>query len=63
VGDVEVRSSLEQSDYKMVEFSILGEVRRGRQQNCPDFWRADFELLRTLVRRVPWDSVLTDKGI
>lgn len=28
VGDVEVRSYLGQSDYEMVVFSILGEVKR-----------------------------------
>ena len=37
VGDVEVGGCLGQSDHKMVEFSILGEVRVGEgggQQNC-----------------------------
>ena len=28
-----------------------------------DFQRTDFELFRTLVGRVPWDSVLKGKGI
>ena len=28
-----------------------------------DFCRADFELFRTLVGRVPWDSVLKSKGV
>jgi len=34
VRDVENRSCLEQSDHKMVEFSILGEVQVGLQENC-----------------------------
>ena len=29
VGDVELRSCLGQSDHRMAEFSILGEVTRG----------------------------------
>jgi len=34
VGDVEVGGCLGQSDHDMVEFSILGGIRRGEQQNC-----------------------------
>ena len=42
VGDVEVRGCLGQSDHDMVEFSILGEVRRGNSKTATlDFWRAD----------------------
>ena len=26
-----------------------------------DFWRADFKLYRTLIGRVPWESVLMGK--
>ena len=28
-----------------------------------DFWRAEFELLRALAGRVPWDSVLKGERI
>jgi len=28
-----------------------------------DFWRADFELFKRLVERVPWGSVLESKGV
>ena len=51
VGDVKARSCLGQSDHKGIEFSILGEVKRGGTYTTAtlDFWRADFELLRTLV--------------
>ena len=28
-----------------------------------DFWRADFELFRILVGRVPWESVLMGRGV
>jgi len=64
VGDVEVGRCLGQNDCKMVEFSILDEVRRGLSKTATlGFWRADLELFRTLVGRVPWDSVLEGKGI
>ena len=35
VEDVEVKSCLRQSDHKMVEFSNLGEVRRGQAKLLP----------------------------
>ena len=42
VGDVEVGGCLGQSDYDMVEFSILGGVRRGNSKTATlDFRRAD----------------------
>jgi len=48
----------------MAEFLILGEVRRGGSKTATlDLWRVDFELSRTLGRRVSWDSVLKDKGV
>ena len=47
----------------MVEFSILGEVRMGVSKTAAlAFWMADFELFRTLVGRVPWESVLKGRG-
>ncbi|KAK4826886.1 hypothetical protein QYF61_012074 [Mycteria americana] len=59
VGDVMVGGCLGQSDHEMIEFSILGEVRRGVSRTATlDFQRADFGLLRRLVDRVPWEAVL-----
>ena len=64
VGDVVVRRCLGQSDHKMVEFSILGEVMRGTSKTAVlDFRRADFELFRTLVGRVPWEAVQKGRGV
>ncbi|GAB0210105.1 hypothetical protein GRJ2_003476300 [Grus japonensis] len=64
VGDVVVRGCLGLSDHEMTEFSILGEVRRGISKTTTmDFRRADFGLLRTLVERVPWETVLKGKGV
>ena len=43
VGDVEVGGCLGQSDHNMVEFLILGGVRRGNSKTATwDFQRADF---------------------
>ena len=54
VGDVVVRSHLGLSDHEMIEFSVLGEVKRGASKTITmDFQRADFGLFRTLVERVP----------
>ncbi|GAB0205785.1 hypothetical protein GRJ2_003044100 [Grus japonensis] len=48
----------------MIEFSIHGEVRKGVSKTTTvDFRRADFSLLRTLVERVPWKTVLKGKGV
>ena len=64
VGDVEVGGCLGQSDHDMVEFSILGGGTRGNSKTATlDFRRADFELFRRLVGRVPWGSVLESKGV
>ncbi|GAB0209080.1 hypothetical protein GRJ2_003373700 [Grus japonensis] len=64
VGDVVVGGRLGLSTHEMIEFSILGEVRRGVSKTATmDFRRADFGLLRTLVERVPWETVLKGKGV
>ena len=64
MGDVEVGGCLGQSDHNMVEFSILGGVRRGNSKTATlDFQRADFESFRRLVGGVPWGSVLERKGV
>ena len=48
----------------MVEFSIPGKARKGTSKTTLlDFWRADFELFRTLVGRVPWEAALKGTGV
>ena len=48
----------------MIEFSMLGEVRRGVSRTSTlDFWRTDFGLFRSLVDRVPWEAVPKGKGV
>uniref|UniRef100_A0A493TTX5 Reverse transcriptase domain-containing protein n=1 Tax=Anas platyrhynchos platyrhynchos TaxID=8840 RepID=A0A493TTX5_ANAPP len=64
VEDVIVGSCLGQSDHEMVEFTILGEARKGTSKTTVlDFRRADFGLLRTLVGGIPWEEVLKGRGV
>ena len=69
VRDVVVRSHLGHSNNKMIEFSILGELRRfGVEEGVSktatlDLRRADFKLFRTLSGRVPLEAVLKGKGV
>ena len=59
VGDVKVGGRLGQSDHEMLDFSILAEPQRGVSRTATsDFQRADFNLFRTVVERVPWEVVL-----
>ena len=49
---------------KMVEFTILGKARKGTSKTAVlDFRRADFELFRTLLGRVPWEVVLKGRVV
>ena len=64
VGDVMVGGRLGHSNHERIEFSILGEIRRGISRTATlDFQRADFGLFRGLVDRVPWEAVLKGKGV
>ncbi|KAK4828285.1 LOW QUALITY PROTEIN: hypothetical protein QYF61_024950 [Mycteria americana] len=64
VGDVTVAGCLGHRDHEMIEFLILGEVRRGFSRTATlDYRRADFGLFRRLVERVPWEAVLMGKGV
>ena len=47
----------------MLDLSILVESRRGVSRTpALDFWRADFNLFRTMVEKVPWEVVLEGMG-
>ena len=64
VGDVKAGDCLGQSNHETVEFSILGDVRRVTSKTAVlNFKRVDFDLFRTLVARVPWESLLKGKGV
>ncbi|TRZ08141.1 hypothetical protein HGM15179_018968 [Zosterops borbonicus] len=64
VGDVVVGGRLGQSDHEIIEFSIIGEIRRNINKILTlDFRRADFGLFRRLIQRVPWEAALKNKGV
>jgi len=64
VGDVVVGGRLGLSNHEMIEFSVLGEIKRGASKTTTmDFRRADFGLFRTLVERIPWEGFLKGKGV
>ena len=55
---------LGQSDHEIVEFSILGDVRRVTSKTAIlNFKRADFDPFRTLVARVPWELLFKGEGV
>ncbi|GAB0205782.1 hypothetical protein GRJ2_003043800 [Grus japonensis] len=63
VGDVKLKGSLGCSDHKMVEFRILRAARRVCSKlTTLDFRRADFDLFRDLLGRIPWDKALKGRG-
>ena len=64
VGDVVVGGHLGHGNHKMIEFSIVGEVRTGISKAVTlVFQRADFGLFRSLVDRVPGEIVLKGQGV
>ncbi len=61
---MKVGHCLGQSDHEIVEFSILGDVRRITSRTAIlNFKRAEFDLFRTLVARVTWESLLKGNGV
>ena len=62
-GDVKVGGCLGHSDQEMLHFSILAAPQRWVIRTATlGFWRADFNLFRTMVERVPWEVVLENVG-
>ena len=54
MGDGKVGDCRGQSDHEIVEFSILGDIRRVTTKTAIlNFQRADFDLFKMLVARVP----------
>ncbi|KAJ7407514.1 hypothetical protein BTVI_63030 [Pitangus sulphuratus] len=63
VGNVKLKGSLGCSDHEMVEFEILRATRRAHSKlTTLDFRTADFDLLRDVLDRVPWDNALEGRG-
>lgn len=47
----------------MTDFSIFGEVRKKvSKASTLDFERNDYSLFRTLVSRIPWETLLKEKS-
>ena len=64
LGDVKAGDCLGQSDHETVEFSILGDVRRVTSKTAVlNVQRADFDLFRMLVARVPWELLFKGEGV
>ncbi|PKU39622.1 adaptin ear-binding coat-associated protein 1 [Limosa lapponica baueri] len=54
VGEVKVGGRLGHSDHETIGFSILGETRRGITKTATlDFLRANFDLFRRLLDKIP----------
>lgn len=63
VVNVKLKLSLGWGDHEMMEFDILRAMRRAyRELITLDSRRADFDLFKGLPGRVPWDSVLEERG-
>ncbi|GAB0181505.1 hypothetical protein GRJ2_000615800 [Grus japonensis] len=63
VGNVELKGNLGCSDHEMVELKILKAARRAESKlTTLNFRRADFDLFRDLLGRVPWDKALEGRG-
>lgn len=64
MGGVKIGDCLRQNNHELIEFLILGKLRRGISRTVTlDFWKADFGLFRRLIGRVSWEVVLKGKGV
>lgn len=64
VGNLMVGSCLGHSDYKMIRALFTVRSREvARKTTVLNFYRADFELFRTMVGRIPWETVLKGKRV
>ncbi|PKU39519.1 rna-directed dna polymerase from mobile element jockey-like [Limosa lapponica baueri] len=63
VGEVKIGGHLGHSDHEMIEFLILGKTRgRVTKTTTLDFRRANFDLFRRLLDKIPWVAALKDIG-
>jgi len=64
VDDVKAGGSLDCSDHKMVEFSILlGGIRAISSTKTLDFKRGNFGLFKVLLEGIPWVRALEGRGV
>ncbi|CAM2100164.1 unnamed protein product [Caretta caretta] len=64
VGEAKVDGNLGGSDHEMVEFRILTQGRKESSRIWTlDFRKADFDSLRELMGRIPWENNMRGKGV
>jgi len=63
IGDIRIRGCLGCSDHAMVESMHQRDMRQVKSKiRMLNFRKADFQLFRELVNKIPWETVLTGKG-
>ncbi|CAM5095950.1 unnamed protein product [Natator depressus] len=64
VGEAKVDGNLGGSDHEMVEFRILTQGRKESSRiQTLDFRKADFDSLRELMGKIPWENNMRGKGV
>ncbi|CAM4569974.1 unnamed protein product [Lepidochelys olivacea] len=64
VGEAKVDGNLGGSDHEMVEFKILTQGRKESSRiRTLDFRKADFDSLRELMGKIPWENNMRGKGV
>jgi len=63
IGDVKTGGSLGCSDHSLVELTVLRDMGKVRSiVRTLNFRKANFQLFKELVSRMPWEMVLRDRG-
>ena len=64
MGEVKVGGRVGCSDQEMIEVLILQETKRGGSKTATlDFQRANFNLFKRLVNKIPWEAALKEMGV
>jgi len=62
-GDIKIGHSLGCSDHALVEFVVLRDKGQARSIiRTLSFRKANFQLFKEKVSRIPWETVLKDRG-
>ena len=62
-GDVKIGGSLGYSDHALEEFAVLQDMGQAKSKVWTlNFRKADFQLLKELVNRTPWETAVRDRG-
>ena len=64
IADIRIGSCLGCSDHAMIEFTPRRNMRQIKSKIWKiNFRKAKFQLFRKLVNKIPWKSVLNNKGV